>query len=93
LVARTHKISLRYLQKIFQLNDTTFGRELMDMRLQEAHRLLVTSAKDCDGRVNIGQVAFMCGFSNQAHFSTRYRERFGSAPGECVSIVFKERTD
>jgi AraC-like DNA-binding protein len=84
LVAKTHRISLRYLQKIFQLNDTTFRRELMEMRLLEAHRLLVVGSRDGLGRVNIGKVAFMCGFSNQAHFSTRYRERFGSAPSECI---------
>jgi AraC-like DNA-binding protein len=87
LVAGAHKISLRYLQKIFQLNETTFGRELMEMRLQEAHRLLVRSAQHPGGRPNIGQVAYICGFTNQAHFSTRYRERFGSAPSESVNLL------
>ena len=48
--AQAHKISIRYLQKIFQLNDTTFGRELMEMRLQEAHRLLVDTARNFGGQ-------------------------------------------
>jgi AraC-like DNA-binding protein len=82
--AHAHKISVRYLQKIFQLNQTTFGRELMEMRLQEAHRLLVDTARHFRGRINIGQIAFACGFNNQAHFSARYRERFGTAPRDCV---------
>ena len=83
--AQAHRISVRYLQKIFQLNDTTFGRELMEMRLQEAHRLLVDTVRNFPGRINIGQIAFASGFNNQAHFSARYRERFGMAPSDCVT--------
>jgi AraC-like DNA-binding protein len=91
--AQAHKISVRYLQRIFQLNQTTFGRELMEMRLQEAHRLLIDSAKLFRGRSNIGQIAFACGFNNQAHFSARYRERFGTAPRDCVDASFGKPTD
>jgi transcriptional regulator GlxA family with amidase domain len=46
---------------------------------------LVDTARNFDGRINIGQIAFICGFSNQAHFSARYRDRFGTAPSDCVS--------
>jgi AraC-like DNA-binding protein len=88
--AQAHKISVRYLQKIFQINDTTFGRELMEMRLLEAHRLLIDTARNFSARINIGQVAFICGFNNQAHFSARYRERFGTAPCDCVDTSAKK---
>jgi transcriptional regulator GlxA family with amidase domain len=56
----------------------------MEMRLQEAHRLLVDTARHFRGRINIGQIAFACGFNNQADFSARYRERFVTAPRNCV---------
>ena len=38
--AQAQRISTRYLHAIFQMHGTTFGRELMFARLQEARRLL-----------------------------------------------------
>ena len=77
-VAQAHRISVRYLHKVFQIKGASFGRALMETRLVEARRLL----RRGDERIHIGQVAFACGFSNQAHFSARYRARFGMAPRE-----------
>jgi len=82
-VARAHRISVRYLHKVFQINGTSFGRTLMEARLVEAHRLLSRGSE----RIHIGQVAFACGFSNQAHFSARYRARFGIPPRDTVLLT------
>lgn len=72
------RVSVRYVHKIFHEHGTTFGRELLEARLREAHRLL--SRPPATGRLLIGQIAYACGFSSQAHFSARYRERFGVTP-------------
>jgi AraC family transcriptional regulator, positive regulator of tynA and feaB len=83
--ARALRISVRYVHKVFQAKGTTFGRELIEARLTEARRLLCQAI---DGRahgVTIGQVAYACGFSNQAHFSARFRERFGVTPRQIAA--------
>ena len=82
--ARSHRISVRYLHKVFHAHGTTFGRTLLETRLDEARRLLgpVTAR-----RRPIGEIAFHCGFINQAHFSARYRERFDEAPRDTGRIA------
>lgn len=78
-VAQAHRISLRYLFKIFKMHGTTFGHELMEMRLQEARRQILIAYRTGH---SLQQIAFLCGFASQSHFSTRYRERFGESPRE-----------
>jgi AraC family transcriptional activator of tynA and feaB len=82
VTAKAHRISVRYLHKIFQSCGTTFRRELMETRLNEAHRLLTSGPGSASQRLNIGQIAYVCGFVTQAHFSARYRERFKVSPRE-----------
>jgi AraC-like DNA-binding protein len=31
-------------------------------------------------RINIGEVAYRCGFANQSHFSASYKMRYGVTP-------------
>jgi AraC family transcriptional activator of tynA and feaB len=78
-VAQAHRISLRYLFKIYKIHGTTFGHELMELRLQEARRQILIAYRTGH---SLQQIAFLCGFSSQSHFSTRYRERFGESPRE-----------
>lgn len=76
--AMDHRISVRYLHKIFHYHGTSFGQRLLEIRLQHAHHLL--SSQLPARHVNIGEVAFQCGFSNQSYFSACYRKRFGITP-------------
>ena len=78
--AQAQRTSTRYLHAIFQMHGTTFGRELVFARLQEARRLLSHGALQGQGRTNIGQIAFACGFTSQSHFSARFRGRYGVSP-------------
>jgi AraC-like DNA-binding protein len=49
---------------------------LRELRLSEARRLLAESA------LPVQQIASHCGYSNQANFSTAFRERFGLTPSD-----------
>lgn len=81
MVAKAHRISVRYLHKAFASHQTTFGRVLMEVRLEEARRML--KRKESPGPApHIAQIAYTCGFSTAAHFSARYRERYGLTPME-----------
>ena len=76
--AREHKISMRYLHKIFHNHGTSFGQRLLELRLQRARQLIVGNGGT--NQVNLGQIAYACGFTSQSYFSTCYRRRFGLTP-------------
>jgi transcriptional regulator GlxA family with amidase domain len=64
---------------VFARAGTTFGEELMAVRLKQAHRLL----SDC--RFNdlpIGEISARCGFIEPSHFARRFKLRFRVSPTE-----------
>lgn len=79
-VAAEAGISLRYLQKIFAMRDTTSGRFLKTLRLNHAATLLGnrrgTIAQPC-----LTEIAISCGYRDYAHFARDFRARYGQAPG------------
>lgn len=70
-------MSLRSLHAAFAGAGTTFGTELMDHRLKLARRLLAGA-----GELRVGEVAKKTGFRSLAHFSRRYKARYGAPPSE-----------
>ncbi len=78
VVASDHGISKRYLHFILARAGTTFGGELLRIRLVRARQLL-SDARFAD--VPIGEIAARCGFAEPSYFARCFRRRFGSAPG------------
>ena len=76
--AADHRISVRYLHKIFHFRGTTFGQVLREERLRQAHLLIIGSRHR--GTTNLGEVAYRCGFGSQSHFCVSYKKRFGISP-------------
>ncbi len=76
-VALALGISKRYLHFLFATLGTTFGGELLRIRLERARRVLIDERF---GEVPIGEIAARCGFAEPSHFARCYRRRFGSAP-------------
>ncbi len=74
-VAAEVGVSLRRLQEAFQAQGCTVADTLWDMRLEMARALLGAAA-----RVSIGGVAQRAGFVDPAHFSHRFRQRYGLSP-------------
>ncbi|EGD57577.1 regulatory protein [Novosphingobium nitrogenifigens DSM 19370] len=70
-------LSLRHLERLFEAElGQSMTEAAMGIRLDEAaHRLRTT-----DG--SITEIALDCGFASAAHFSRRYRERFGVPPSQ-----------
>jgi AraC-like DNA-binding protein len=75
--ARAHGISKRYLHALFALMGTTFGRELMSIRLTKARDMLIG---DQFAELDIGEIAWRCGFTASSHFARRFNRAFGSSP-------------
>jgi len=78
-IAADHRISKRHLHYLFAQANTTFGDELMRVRLESAHRLL--SDKRYDG-ISVTEVATRCGFVAPSHFARRFRETYGLGPAQ-----------
>lgn len=72
-------ISRRYVHHLFARAGTTFGEELMRLRLEAAHRLLVDRRFAALG---VSEVAARCGFGEPSHFARRFRRAFGAGPNE-----------
>ncbi len=79
-LAQQFNISKRYLHQLFAAGDTTFGRELMALRLERARELLRDRRF---ASLPVSEIAARCGFEDPSHFARRFRRRFGEAPRDC----------
>lgn len=65
-------------RKLKELTGIPTSEFIRNIRLEQAARLLK------EQKLNIAQVAFEVGFSNQAHFSTIFKRHFGVSPTEYI---------
>jgi AraC-like DNA-binding protein len=75
-VATAMGVSRRYLAKLFQRDGSSMMRYLMQQRLEQAKRLLIS---DSDG-LRVREVARKCGFVSAAHFSNAFKKQYGVRP-------------
>jgi AraC-like DNA-binding protein len=76
-LARSLGVSKRYIQQLFEENGRTLSAEIMNERLQAAHRSLADP--ELDG-LKISEIAYRCGFSDLSYFNRAYRQKFGDTP-------------
>jgi AraC-like DNA-binding protein len=78
-VAARHRLPLRYVQRLFEVDGVTFTAFVLERRLAHAHRLLNDPRRDGQP---IGVIAFESGFTNHTYFARAFRNRFGATPSE-----------
>ncbi|WP_428029562.1 acetamidase/formamidase family protein [Ancylobacter sp.] len=78
-IAQAEGISERYVQKLFEGTGESFSHYVRERRLQRAWHDLANPA---EAAVPITDIAYRYGFSDGAHFSRLFRERFGLPPRE-----------
>jgi len=76
-VADRFGISVSYLHRLFRPSGTSFWHWILSNRLQLAYEKLTHPG---DSHSTVAQIAYSCGFSHQAHFSTLFRRRFATTP-------------
>ena len=75
-VAKRLGASQRSLQRALASDGTRFSEVVDRVRLDESRRLLDA------GELTITQIAYVCGFADAAHFSRRFKLRFGQPPSQ-----------
>jgi AraC-like DNA-binding protein len=76
-VAAHFGISIRYLHRLFEEGDKSFGQVVLERRLLRCAEDLGASV---DARIS--DVAFRWGFGDISHFNKSFRHRFGFSPRE-----------
>ena len=77
------RVQLR--RKVKSLTGISTGEFIRNIRLQQAEKLLL------EKKMNISQVAYSLGFTNQTHFTTLFKKMYGLSPTEYIQRhSFKE---
>lgn len=77
-VAQSCAISTRYLHLLFKETDQTVSQWIRDLRLQAAYEHLCRSS----GNIQIGQIAYQWGFTDQAQFCNAFKSKYGLKPSD-----------
>jgi AraC-like DNA-binding protein len=78
-VAEHFGLSVRTLHLRFKEIEQTFGRWLLETRLDACSKAL----KDPLQRTrNISEIAYSCGFNDLSHFNKNFRARFNMTPSQ-----------
>lgn len=85
-IAARHRLSPRYVRKLFESEGTSLSDFMLSQRLERAHRLL------CDPRQSgrsITAIAFDAGFNDLSHFNRAFRRRYGATPSDVRTRALK----
>lgn len=63
-------------RKMKELTGISTAEFIRNIRMQRAAELIE------EGKINITQIAYDCGFNSQSHFSTAFRKHFGITPSQ-----------
>jgi AraC-like DNA-binding protein len=77
MVARLLGVTSRYVHLLLRQTGKTFGRHVLEARLQKAAALLLDPLWR---ERRIGEIALESGFGDLSHFNRAFRRRFGMTP-------------
>ena len=78
-VAARHKVTPRYVQRLFEEAGATFTEYVLGQRLAHAHRLLTDPRRT---ERTLTAIAFEVGFSDLSYFNRAFRRRFDATPSD-----------
>ena len=78
-LARRHRISPRYVRKLFEGEGTSLSQYVLGCRLARVHRRL---SDPREAHLTIGGIAYDAGFDDLSTFNRSFRRHFGLAPSD-----------
>jgi AraC-like DNA-binding protein len=84
MIAAAHRISERYLRKIFETSTMSVSEWLWSRRLHQAKRDLSDPLR---AHLSITAIGYDVGFKDVAHFSRAFKAHFGETPTACRAKV------
>jgi AraC-like DNA-binding protein len=78
-LADRHRVTPRFVQRLFEAEGTTFTEYVLSQRLARAHRLLGDPRREAD---KISAIAYDCGFGDVSYFNRAFRRLYGAAPSD-----------
>ncbi len=78
-LATRHRVTARYIHKLFEREGTTLSKFVLGQRLSHAHRMLTDPRSTGQ---TIGALAFAAGFGDLSTFNHAFRRHYGATPSE-----------
>lgn len=78
-IAAEHKLSPRYVRKLFESEGLSFTEFALGQKLKRAHRML---ADPSWAQRSITEIAYEAGFNDLSYFNRVFRRRFDATPSE-----------
>jgi transcriptional regulator GlxA family with amidase domain len=78
-VALRHKVTARYIHKLFETEGITFSHYVLGERLTRAHCILTDTRYNA---MTISTIAYAAGFGDLSYFNRAFRRRYSAAPTE-----------
>jgi AraC-like DNA-binding protein len=78
-VATRHRLTVRYMHKLFESDDITYSEFVLGERLARAYRLLTNPLHSGSA---ISTIAFELGFNDLSYFNRTFRRRYSATPSE-----------
>ncbi|MGY8660840.1 AraC family transcriptional regulator [Bradyrhizobium sp. UFLA05-109] len=86
-IAASHRISSRYLRKLFEEEGSSFSSFVLAERLIGARRMLIDRYY---AHLNIAQIAHENGFNDISNFNRAFRRQFGATPSDFRDAAKRE---
>ncbi|MEJ6785299.1 AraC family transcriptional regulator [Aminobacter sp. Piv2-1] len=83
-IAAEHKLSPRYVRKLFESEGLSFTEFALGQKLTRAHRML---ADPLWTQRSITDIAYEAGFNDLSYFNRAFRRRFDATPSEIRAAV------
>jgi AraC-like DNA-binding protein len=78
-LAVRHRVTARYIQRLFESEGTTLSRFVLGQRLVQVHRML-TDSRHADRAIST--IAYDVGFGDLSTFNREFRRLFGATPSD-----------
>jgi AraC-like DNA-binding protein len=86
-VAARHRVTPRYVQKLFETEGTTFSQFVLAQRVVRAHRML-TDPRFTEWKISA--IAFEAGFTDLSYFNRAFRQRYAASPSDMREAACRE---